>query len=67
MYVSQVRCSLWVFLMLAQRSSDLRLCHLVSYLLLFRSGWKLDIDGKWVKDENAEFDSDEDEPPEFKD
>ncbi|CAN8028161.1 unnamed protein product [Ixodes persulcatus] len=27
---------------------------------------KLNPDGKWVKDENAEFDSDEDEPPEFK-
>ncbi|KAG0442172.1 hypothetical protein HPB47_015765 [Ixodes persulcatus] len=30
------------------------------------SGWKLNPDGKWVKDENAEFDSDEDEPPKFK-
>lgn len=37
--------------------------HLFSSL---RSGWKLNSDDKWVKVENAEFDSDEDEPPEFK-
>ncbi|KAK3727637.1 hypothetical protein RRG08_032598 [Elysia crispata] len=28
------------------------------------SGWKKDWDGKWIKDENAEFDSDE-EPPDI--
>uniref|UniRef100_A0A8C8VR74 Sodium channel modifier 1 n=1 Tax=Pelusios castaneus TaxID=367368 RepID=A0A8C8VR74_9SAUR len=33
------------------------------YLLLRSSGWIQDPSGKWVKDENAEFDSDEDEPP----
>lgn len=26
------------------------------------SGWLQDRSGKWVKDENAEFDSDEEEP-----
>lgn len=26
------------------------------------SGWMQDRSGKWVKDENAEFDSDEEEP-----
>ncbi|KAM7287144.1 sodium channel modifier 1 [Ixodes scapularis] len=36
------------------------------FLNLRMSGWKLNPDGKWVKDENVEFDSDEDEPPEFK-
>jgi len=30
--------------------------------LLRRSGWKRSRDGSWVKDENAEFDSDEDAP-----
>uniref|UniRef100_A0A674IIM0 Sodium channel modifier 1 n=1 Tax=Terrapene triunguis TaxID=2587831 RepID=A0A674IIM0_9SAUR len=33
------------------------------YLLLRSSGWIQDPSGKWVKDENVEFDSDEDEPP----
>ncbi|EMP27980.1 Sodium channel modifier 1 [Chelonia mydas] len=33
------------------------------YLLLRSSGWIQDTSGKWVKDENVEFDSDEDEPP----
>ena len=34
-----------------------------SYTCLFcRSGWKRSRDGSWVKDENAEFDSDEDVP-----
>lgn len=27
------------------------------------SGWIPDGSGKWVKDENVEFDSDEEEPP----
>lgn len=27
------------------------------------AGWIQDPSGKWVKDENAEFDSDEEEPP----
>lgn len=35
------------------------------FLNLRMSGWKLDRDGKWVKDENVEFDSDEEEPPPF--
>lgn len=35
------------------------------FLNLRMSGWRLDRDGKWVKDENVEFDSDEDEPPPF--
>uniref|UniRef100_A0A131XQ82 Sodium channel modifier 1 n=1 Tax=Hyalomma excavatum TaxID=257692 RepID=A0A131XQ82_9ACAR len=35
------------------------------FLNLRMSGWKLDKDGKWVKDENVEFDSDEEEPPPF--
>ncbi|XP_042297170.1 sodium channel modifier 1 [Sceloporus undulatus] len=33
------------------------------YLKLKSSGWVQDGSGKWVKDENAEFDSDEEEPP----
>uniref|UniRef100_H3AVH3 Sodium channel modifier 1 n=1 Tax=Latimeria chalumnae TaxID=7897 RepID=H3AVH3_LATCH len=33
------------------------------YLRLKSSGWIQDGAGKWVKDENVEFDSDEDEPP----
>ncbi|KAL3209331.1 hypothetical protein MRX96_009316 [Rhipicephalus microplus] len=37
------------------------------FLNLRMSGWKLDRDGKWVKDENVEFDSDEEEPPPFVD
>lgn len=32
--------------------------------LFFRSGWKRDWDGKWIRDEDAEFDSDE-EPPDL--
>ncbi|XP_010151499.1 PREDICTED: sodium channel modifier 1-like, partial [Eurypyga helias] len=33
------------------------------YLRLRSAGWIQDPSGKWVKDENAEFDTDEDEPP----
>ncbi|KAE8588543.1 hypothetical protein XENTR_v10022607 [Xenopus tropicalis] len=33
------------------------------YLRLKSSGWLPDGTGKWVKDENVEFDSDEEEPP----
>ncbi|XP_066465143.1 sodium channel modifier 1 [Eleutherodactylus coqui] len=33
------------------------------YLSLRSSGWIPDGTGKWVKDENVEFDSDEEEPP----
>ncbi|KAJ7307212.1 hypothetical protein JRQ81_009204 [Phrynocephalus forsythii] len=33
------------------------------YLRLKSSGWVQDGTGKWVKDENVEFDSDEEEPP----
>ncbi|XP_015279997.1 PREDICTED: sodium channel modifier 1 [Gekko japonicus] len=33
------------------------------YLRLKSSGWIQDGSGKWVKDENVEFDSDEEEPP----
>ncbi|KAM6294230.1 sodium channel modifier 1-like [Aegotheles albertisi] len=33
------------------------------YLQLRSSGWIQDPSGKWVKDENVEFDSDEEEPP----
>uniref|UniRef100_A0A8D2KQZ3 Sodium channel modifier 1 acidic C-terminal domain-containing protein n=1 Tax=Varanus komodoensis TaxID=61221 RepID=A0A8D2KQZ3_VARKO len=33
------------------------------YLRLKSSGWVQDGSGKWVKDENVEFDSDEEEPP----
>ncbi|CAJ0965717.1 unnamed protein product [Ranitomeya imitator] len=35
------------------------------YLSLRSSGWIPDGTGKWVKDENVEFDSDEEEPPEI--
>lgn len=30
---------------------------------LRQAGWIMGLDGKWYKDENVEFDSDEDEPP----
>lgn len=30
---------------------------------LMQRGWKKNADGKWLKDENVEFDSDEDAPP----
>ena len=33
-------------------------------LSLCSGGWKKDISGKWIKDEDAEFDSDE-EPPDL--
>ncbi|XP_061872360.1 sodium channel modifier 1 isoform X2 [Colius striatus] len=33
------------------------------YLQLRSAGWIQDPSGKWVKDENVEFDSDEEEPP----
>ncbi|XP_060112336.1 sodium channel modifier 1 [Heteronotia binoei] len=33
------------------------------YLRLKSSGWIQESSGKWVKDENVEFDSDEEEPP----
>jgi hypothetical protein len=32
------------------------------YLEMRMSGWILDSNGKWIKDENVEFDSDEEEP-----
>ncbi|XP_007949093.1 sodium channel modifier 1 [Orycteropus afer afer] len=35
------------------------------YLTLRSSGWIQDGQGRWVKDENVEFDSDEDEPPDL--
>ncbi|XP_004632431.1 sodium channel modifier 1 [Octodon degus] len=33
------------------------------YLTLRSSGWIPDGEGRWIKDENVEFDSDEEEPP----
>ncbi|XP_061215492.1 sodium channel modifier 1 [Neopsephotus bourkii] len=36
---------------------------LEQYLRLRSAGWLRDPAGRWVKDENAEFDSDEEEPP----
>ncbi|KAJ6652707.1 hypothetical protein lerEdw1_011149 [Lerista edwardsae] len=33
------------------------------YLRLKSSGWVQDGSGQWVKDENVEFDSDEEDPP----
>ncbi|XP_045151613.1 sodium channel modifier 1 isoform X2 [Echinops telfairi] len=35
------------------------------YLTLRSSGWLPDGPGRWVKDENVEFDSDEEEPPDL--
>ncbi|GAB1287830.1 Sodium channel modifier 1 [Apodemus speciosus] len=35
------------------------------YLTLRSSGWVPDGRGRWIKDENAEFDSDEEEPPDL--
>ncbi|XP_006861767.1 PREDICTED: sodium channel modifier 1 [Chrysochloris asiatica] len=35
------------------------------YLTLRSSGWIPDGQGRWVKDENVEFDSDEEEPPDI--
>ncbi|NWV29575.1 SCNM1 protein, partial [Origma solitaria] len=40
-----------------------RLRMLRHHLHLRSRGWLQDRCGNWVKDENAEFDSDEDEPP----
>lgn len=61
---------------LTQRSSDLLNSHQHQRELspderarrehfsrLRQAGWIMGSDGKWCKDENAEFDSDEDEPP----
>lgn len=42
--------------------SEQRRKELEHYLKLKSSGWLQDKGGKWVKDENVEFDSDEDEP-----
>ncbi|XP_026172369.1 sodium channel modifier 1 [Mastacembelus armatus] len=36
---------------------------LVHYLKLKSDGWLQDRSGQWIKDENVEFDSDEEEPP----
>nr|XP_023844264.1 sodium channel modifier 1 [Salvelinus alpinus] len=41
----------------AQRRSEME-----HYLKLKSAGWLLDRSGQWVKDENVEFDSDEEEP-----
>lgn len=35
----------------------------ISFSFFFSEGWLQDRSGKWVKDENVEFDSDEEEPP----
>ncbi|XP_041493916.1 sodium channel modifier 1-like [Microtus oregoni] len=35
------------------------------YLTLRSSGWVPDGQGRWIKDENVEFDSDEEEPPDL--
>ncbi|XP_020011430.1 sodium channel modifier 1 isoform X2 [Castor canadensis] len=35
------------------------------YLTLRSSGWIPDGQGRWIKDANVEFDSDEEEPPDF--
>ncbi|XP_042743887.1 sodium channel modifier 1 [Lagopus leucura] len=43
--------------------SPARRQELQRYLQLRSAGWIQDPSGKWVKDENAEFDSDEEEPP----
>ncbi|CAJ1063043.1 sodium channel modifier 1 [Xyrichtys novacula] len=44
--------------MTAERRKELE-----HYLKLKSNGWLQDRSGKWVKDENVEFDSDEEEPP----
>ncbi|CAB1431148.1 unnamed protein product [Pleuronectes platessa] len=33
------------------------------YLKLKSDGWKQDLSGRWIRDEDVEFDSDEEEPP----
>ncbi|NXK42961.1 SCNM1 protein, partial [Piprites chloris] len=50
-------CSVW------DELSPERRRLLQHHLHLRSSGWLQDPSGKWVKDGNAEFDSDEDEPP----
>ncbi|NXG23587.1 SCNM1 protein, partial [Grallaria varia] len=50
-------CSVW------DELSPERRRVLQHHLHLRSSGWIQDPSGKWVKDGNAEFDSDEDEPP----
>ncbi|NXO46510.1 SCNM1 protein, partial [Locustella ochotensis] len=47
----------------SQGPSPERLRILRHHLHLRSRGWLQDPAGKWVKDENAEFDSDEEEPP----
>ncbi|XP_061838824.1 sodium channel modifier 1 [Nerophis lumbriciformis] len=44
--------------MTAQRRRELE-----HYLKLKSDGWRQDLSGQWVKDQNVEFDSDEEEPP----
>jgi hypothetical protein len=39
-----------------------RQCNSVPFVAVSRSGWKKDWDGKWIRDEEAEFDSDEEAP-----
>lgn len=47
----------------AEENQVTRRRELEHYLHLRSSGWVKDKAGCWVKDENAEFDSDEDQPP----
>ncbi|RVE63181.1 hypothetical protein OJAV_G00163640 [Oryzias javanicus] len=44
-------------------SQSLRRRELEHYLKLKSNGWLQDRSGRWVKDENVEFDSDEEAPP----
>ncbi|KFO18215.1 Sodium channel modifier 1 [Fukomys damarensis] len=45
--------------------SPMRRRALDHYLTLRSSGWIPDGQGRWIKDENVEFDSDEEEPPDL--
>ncbi|KAM5256357.1 LOW QUALITY PROTEIN: sodium channel modifier 1 [Ctenodactylus gundi] len=45
--------------------SPMRRRALDRYLTLRSSGWIPDGQGRWIKDENVEFDSDEEEPPDL--
>uniref|UniRef100_A0A3Q4AHL7 Sodium channel modifier 1 n=1 Tax=Mola mola TaxID=94237 RepID=A0A3Q4AHL7_MOLML len=47
----------------AEPQSAERRRELKHYLKLKSQGWLQDRSGRWVKDENVEFDSDEEEPP----
>lgn len=39
----------------------------IYFVFLPRAGWRKDNSGKWIRDADAEFDSDEEEPHDYPD